>query len=110
VSSIVGWQAIRVDGVARESHAPGAGLADPEVREAVVRVDSGAVRVKARPERGERIRVFTRRSIGCGVSAAGAEPAGTVVLEIAPDPDKPERVVRLYIGREVVLSTEDLYG
>lgn len=82
------------------------------VREMIVQTDAGRVRALLDPTKGETIRVFTRRSISAeaGSTLTPGETADTVVIEIAPDPDRPDRFVRLYLGREVLLSTEDFYG
>lgn len=108
MSVIEGWSALRLDGAVQESKVRGGGLAGENVREAVVRVDSGALRVKVRPELGERLKVYTRRELAADFRGnPTGDASSTVVIEIAPDPDRPDRLVRLSIGAEVVLSTGD---
>jgi hypothetical protein len=72
----------------------------------------GVVSARLRPDRGEQIRVFTRRKAEIGVvSGAPVGESGTVVIEIVPDPTCPEQFVRLYVHNGgLLLSTEDLFA
>lgn len=80
------------------------------IKEMWVTLDGARIRLLVDPTKGETVKAFTRRSVNINNPGATQDPGGTVVLEICPDPDRPDRFVRLYIGKEIVLSTEDLYG
>lgn len=113
MAEVTDWTALDVNGrvLTRAEFIGTSNLPRLGVREMLVLLDGGQVRAVLRPDRGESIRVFTRRSLTLAPGAAQAQstdPGGVVVIEIAPDPDHPERFVRLYVGREIVLSTEDL--
>lgn len=104
------WVARRADGsvLSRSEFLATSNLPKHSVREMLVSVDAGQVRTIVDPAKGETVRVFTRRTISSGGDGAGT--GDTVVVEVAPDPERPDRFVRLYIGKEIILSTEDLYG
>lgn len=113
MASIIDWSAIGPDGLVVE-HRTGSGyISSPDkvVSDLVVRLDQGTLKVKLRPEAGESVRVFTRRSMSMSANGQpNGEATGTVVIEIVPDSTKPDKFVRLYVGKDLTLSTEDHYG
>lgn len=110
MASLLDWRSAGSDGEGCRAEFKGPGHQLPaSVREVLVATTDGDLRVLVRE--GARAGVFTRRQQAC---AANGELVGaiedTVVVEIVPDPERPDRYVRLYLGREIILSTEDLYG
>ncbi len=111
MSRVEDWKAAHVDGriLERKEFLNAKNLPDG-IREALIKLDDGSLRVIVDPSKGERIHMFTRRAASLGALTQGGPIGDTAVIEIRPDPDRPDLFVRLYVGKEVVLSTQDLYG
>lgn len=96
---IVDWVAATAIGHVRRGEA----AQPPEATHHVeVSTDVGKVQVSVNP--GERVRPFTRR-----VSQHLGKTSGAAVIEITPDPSRPDMYVRLYVtANGLVLTTKDL--
>ncbi len=113
MSLIVDWTAVCGDGLT----IPRAqGLSPSELpHDAVRRIDlvtdhptMRGVRAVIRPGSGERIKFYNRRSMTAG-TGAGVSFGSIPVVEITPDPARPEKKVRVFLHADgIVISTEDL--